>query len=48
MSIESPRERAVLLDLLETFQERLHWPENSLREELETEYRKADKPTSAE
>lgn len=46
MGVQTPRERAVLLDLLETFQKRLRWPDNSLREELEIEYQKAEKSAS--
>lgn len=40
MSVHTPQDRATLLDLLDTFQERLRWPVHSLRKELEAEYQK--------
>lgn len=42
MVIRSPSERLALLDIIDQFQERLRWPANSLRKELEMEYRKTD------
>ena len=40
MSVHAPHERTALLDLIETFQRRVRWPVDSLRNELEAEYQK--------
>ncbi|KAL4895296.1 Zn(II)2Cys6 transcription factor [Aspergillus ambiguus] len=40
MSVSTPHERAELLDLIETFQKRVRWPNKSLRKDLESEYQK--------
>ncbi|KAF9889343.1 hypothetical protein FE257_007453 [Aspergillus nanangensis] len=40
MSVSTPHERAELLDLIELFQQRVRWPSESLRKDLELEYQK--------
>ncbi|PWY87416.1 Zn(II)2Cys6 transcription factor [Aspergillus heteromorphus CBS 117.55] len=40
MSVHTPHERAVLLDLIDIFERRVCWPRYSLRDVLETEYQK--------
>jgi hypothetical protein len=42
MCVYDPQERLVVLDLLDSCQNRVRWPLNSLRKELELEYQKDD------
>lgn len=40
MSVHTPHERAALLELIDIFESRVCWPRYSLRNDLESEYRK--------
>ncbi|KAH8424427.1 uncharacterized protein LDX57_002178 [Aspergillus melleus] len=44
MCVHTPHERSILLELMDTFQQRVRWPSNSLRRDLELDFQRDDLP----